>query len=207
MGESYKSLVLIGLHRHAVLMDERMQETGFIETERLIVRSPLEADRTRFVEMFTDPEFTVFSNGVHDVASANTRFDQMLALAAALPFAKQPVIERSTGTIVGYTGAGTVVLDGHDELDRLEWGWRFMPQARGLGYATEAASALLAVAERHADGEMLCVIDVDNHPSRRVADKLGFQPWRRFSFPNDPVTCDLLTRPIGRGGSPLLAPD
>ncbi|MGF1595463.1 MAG: hypothetical protein ACFCVK_00790 [Acidimicrobiales bacterium] len=55
--------------------------------------------------MFTEEQFTVFSvAGVHDVESANARFDRMLAVSAAVRWPKQPVIERATGRIVGYTG-------------------------------------------------------------------------------------------------------
>jgi hypothetical protein len=39
-------------------------------TARLEVRLPREADRNRFVELFRDPEFMVFSDGVHDLDSA-----------------------------------------------------------------------------------------------------------------------------------------
>ena len=174
-----------------------------IETDRLTIRLPVEDDRARFVEMFTDPAFTVFADGPHDVESANARFDHMLLMAEAIPYAKQPVIVRGSGTIVGYTGA-VVALDG---IDRLEWGWRLVPEARGRGYATEAASALLAVADRHDDGEMLCLISPDNHASRRVADKVGFRWWRRIDWMDDPAEpTDLLVRPIGAGGPPLLAP-
>ena len=175
-----------------------------IETDRLLVRPPEETDRARFVELFTDETFTVFSGGVHDLASANERFDGMLALAGQIPFAKQPVIEKATGTIVGYTGVGTVEFEG---AVRLEWGWRFDAPARGLGYATEATTALLEVAGRHADGEVLCIIDVRNEPSRRVADKVGFRWWRQYVWPEFPDdTTDLLLATIGRGGEPLLAP-
>lgn len=175
------------------------------ETERLIIRTPVEGDRARFVELFTDEAFTVFSSGVHDAASANTRFDRMLALSAAVLYAKQPVVERSTDLIVGYTGVDTIELDG---VERLEWGWRFIPSARGRGYATEATTALLAVADAVDDGEMLCIIAADNRPSRRVADKVGFRWWRHIHWGGDPAEpTDLLLRPIGRGGHPLLAPD
>ncbi|MEL7207353.1 MAG: GNAT family N-acetyltransferase [Actinomycetota bacterium] len=106
--------------------------------------------------------------------------------------------------MVGYTGVGTVVLDG---VDRLEWGWRFVPEARGRGYATEATTALLAVAGAHSDGEMLCIIDVENRASRRVADKVGFRWWRRHVWPEDPsAPTDLLTRSVGSGGPPLIVP-
>ena len=175
------------------------------ETSRLTIRAPVESDRPRFVELFTDEAFTVFSDGVHDVESANARFDRMLALANVVPYAKQPVIERATGIIVGYTGAGTVVFDG---LDRLEWGWRFVPDARGRGFATEATTALLQVADVHDDGEMLCIIAIDNLPSRRVADKVGFRWWQRYTWPDDPTApTDLLIRSVGSGGPPLVVPD
>lgn len=173
------------------------------ETDRLILRRPEEADRARFIELFTDASFTVFGEG-HDVASANARFDRMVALAAAVPYGKQPVIEKATGTIVGYTGVGIVAFEG---VERLEWGWRFVSEARGKGYATEATVALLEVASATDDGEMLCIIDVENQPSRRVADKVGFIWWRHHVWPDEPdTTTDLLVRAIGAGGPPLLAP-
>ena len=175
-----------------------------IETDRLTIRPVVEADRARFVELFTDPAFTVFSDGVHDIGSANGRFDRMLSLGELVPYAKQPVIERASGTILGYTGVGTFVLDG---VDHLEWGWRLIPGARGKGYATEATNALLARADAQEDGEVLCMIAADNIASRRVADKVGFRWRRRIGWagdPSDPV--DLLVRAVGGGGPPLVAP-
>lgn len=175
-----------------------------VETHRLIVRAPLESDRGRFVELFTDEAFTVFSEGVHDIESANERFDAMLALADTVPYAKQPVVERATGIIVGYTGVGTVAFEG---LNRLEWGWRLVPEARAQGYATEATTALLTVADAYDNGEVLCIIAADNGASRRVADKLKFGWWRRFNWHNDPTQpTDLLLRSVGAGGPPLIAP-
>lgn len=173
------------------------------QTDRLIIRPPTERDRARFVELFTDPKFMVFAP-THDVESAHERFDQMLAFANMVPYAKQPIVERSTGVIVGYTGVFVVAFEG---LNRLEWGWRLSSDARGFGYATEATSALLRVADAHTDGEMLCIIDVENAPSRRVADKVGFAQWRRYSWPDNPLApTDLLTRTIGAGGPALTVP-
>ena len=111
-------------------------------TERLEVRLPRERDRTRFVELFCSPEFMVFSGGVHDLESAQARFDDMLRTASEVPFAKQPVIERATGTIVGYAGVAWFDFEGER---RLEFGYRLVPDARGRGYATEAGRAVLDV--------------------------------------------------------------
>lgn len=176
-----------------------------IETDRLVIRPPLEDDRARFVELFANEEFTVFSSdGAHDAESANRRFDGMLRLAELVPYAKQPVIEKTTGSIVGYSGVGSIAFEG---VDRLEWGWRFVPEARGHGYATEATTALLEVADARDDGEMLCLMAASNQPSRRVAEKVGFAWWRSINWNDDPNDAtDLLLRPIGGGGPPLLVP-
>lgn len=60
------------------------------------------------------------------------------------------------------------------EGPEVEMGWRFIAEARGKGYATEAANAVLA----HAFGtagltQVIADIDTDNVASQRVAEKLG----------------------------------
>ncbi len=173
-----------------------------VESERLLIRAPVEADRARFVELFLDPAFTVFANPEDD-SSADERFERMLEFAAAVPYAKSPIVERSTGRIVGYTGVWREELFG---LDRLEWGWRLEPSARGKGYATEAGLAWLQLADRTDDGEMVCIIDHENSPSRRVAVKLGFTHWCEYRWDGDPNRYELMVRPIGNGGRPLPNP-
>ncbi|MGB3736501.1 MAG: GNAT family N-acetyltransferase [Ilumatobacter sp.] len=144
-------------------------------TERLEVRTPVEGDRDRFVELFGDPEFMVFSGGVLDAAGANERFDHMQELAVELPYAKRPIVERATGSILGYTGVDRFEFEGST---RLEFGWRLIPSARGVGYATEAARAVLAVLEREFTGTVLAMIDPENDPSKSVARRLGFEFWK-----------------------------
>lgn len=138
-------------------------------TDRLELRLPVEADRGRFVELFTDEAFMVFS-GVLGHGAAHRRFDHMLAVAEETRVAKQPVIERSSGTIIGYAGVDRFALDGHD---RWEFGYRLVPRARGRGLATEAGRALLAAAGTF-PGAIFAVVDPANRPSQHVAGKLGF---------------------------------
>jgi RimJ/RimL family protein N-acetyltransferase len=145
-------------------------------TPRLEIRLPRESDRERFVELFCDEEFMVFSGGVHDVDSAHARFDEMLERGAELPFAKQPVLERATDVIVGYSGVNWFDFEGER---RLEYGYRLVPEARGKGYATEAGQLLLAKAAESFRGEVLAMIDPTNLPSQNVARKLGFTFWKQ----------------------------
>jgi RimJ/RimL family protein N-acetyltransferase len=145
-------------------------------TPRLELRLPVEADRARFVELFCDEEFMVFSSGVLTAAAADARFDEMLERAGELAFAKQPVIERSSGIILGYVGVNWFEFE---DVRRLEFGWRLVPDARGRGYATEGSRAALDIAAATFRGEILAMIDPRNHASRAVARKVGFAFWKQ----------------------------
>ncbi len=145
-------------------------------TERLELRLPAETDRERFVELFRNDEFMVFADGVLDEVGAHTRFDEMLVRAGEMPFAKQPVIERASGTVLGYVGVNRFEFEGASEL---ELGWRLTQSARGKGYATEAAAAVIDLIESSSfSGTVFAMIDPTNAPSQRVARKLGFEFWK-----------------------------
>ena len=100
----------------------------------------------------------------------------MLIRGAELTFAKQPVIERSSGLIIGYSGVNWFDFEGER---RLEYGYRLIPEARGKGYATEAGRAVLDRAAETFRGEILAMIDPTNSASKNVARKLGFTYWKQ----------------------------
>lgn len=152
-----------------------------VTTARLSVRLPREADRDRFVALFCDEDFMVFS-GVLAEAAAMDRFDHMLAVCKAIPFGKQPVVELSSGLVVGYTGIGYIDFE---DKTWLEWGYRLVPECRGLGYATEASQALLAKARQTYAGELLAIIAPENLASQNVCHKLGFIFWKQAPVAGD----------------------
>ena len=73
-------------------------------TPRLEVRCPTELDRPRFVEFFCDDAFMAFSGGPLAADEAHACFDRMLARYGEFSFAKQPIVERCSGVVIGYTG-------------------------------------------------------------------------------------------------------
>ena len=172
-----------------------------ITTPRLLVRPPREADRARFVELFCDEDFMVFYPRVLTAQEANDRFDHMVAVCQAIPFGKQPVVELSSGLVVGYTGVDYIDLEGKTWL---EWGNRLVPECRGLGYATEASQALLARAHQMYAGELLAIIAPENLASQNVCRKLGFTFWKQA--PVEGEIRHLYTLPTGeplrRSGKP-----
>ena len=153
-----------------------------VRTARLLVRPPREADRDRFTELFRDDEFMVFYPAVLTAEEARDRFDHMVAVCQVVPFGKQPVVELSSGLIVGYTGVDYIDLEGRTWL---EWGYRLVPECRGLGYATEASRALLATARRTYAGELLAIIAPENLASQTVCRKLGFTFWKQAPVEGD----------------------
>jgi RimJ/RimL family protein N-acetyltransferase len=173
-----------------------LSDHAVVLTPRLEIRLPAQADRTRFVELFGDEAFMVFSDGVLANDGANERFDEMLARADELAFAKQPVIERSTGLIVGYCGVNWFDFEGDR---RLEFGYRLVPEARGRGYATEAGQAVLARAAATFRGEILAMIDPVNTASQNVARKLGFSFWKQATV--DDYLVNMYRREIASAGS------
>jgi RimJ/RimL family protein N-acetyltransferase len=164
-----------------------------IRTARLLVRPPREADRDRFVEFFRNEDFMVFYPAVLTEEEAGDRFDHMVAVCQAVPFGKQPVVELSSGVVVGYTGVDYIDFEGKT---RLEWGYRLVPECRGLGYATEASQALLAKARRTYAGELMAIIDPENLASQNVCRKLGFTFWKQAPVEGD--IRNLYTLPVGQ---------
>lgn len=166
-------------------------ELDVVRTARLLVRPPREADRDRFVELFRDEDFMVYA-GVRTEEEARDRFDHMVAVCRTIPFGKQPVVELSSGLVVGYTGVDHIDLEGRTWL---EWGYRLVPERRGLGYATEAGQALLAKAHRTYTGELLAIIAPENLASQNVCHKLGFTFWKQAPVEGD--IRNLYTLPVG----------
>ena len=161
-------------------------------TTRLEVRPPREADRARFIELFRSDAFMIFSSGAMIEEAANSRFDHMLAMCEVVPFSKQPIVERASGIVVGYTGVDYFTFEGEE---RLEWGYRLVPESRGFGYATEASQALLVRAREAFSGELLAIVDPANHPSQNVCRKLGFDFLKQA--PVDGDVRNLYTLAIG----------
>jgi RimJ/RimL family protein N-acetyltransferase len=167
-----------------------------VRTARLLVRPPEEADRDRFVELFSDEDFMAFYPGVLTEEQASDRFDHMVAVCQAVPFGKQPVIELASGRAVGYTGVDHIDFEGRTWL---EWGYRLVPECRGRGYATEASQALLATAHQTYSGELLAIIAPENLASQNVSRKLGFTFWKQAMVEGD--LRNLYTLPVGPSAS------
>lgn len=146
-----------------------------VETERLVLRRPAEADVDALLPLF-DTEVVRYLNGeVPDRAEMWRAVAVLLGHWDMRGYGMYVWEERATGTVVGRGGlwypAG---------WPQLEVGWMLGRRWWGRGYATEAGRAALALGWRLLDPPWICsVIRPGNDASMAVARRLGGRPADR----------------------------
>lgn len=84
--------------------------------------------------------------------------------------------DRATGEVIGDCGPTVQEADG---VSYVELGWHVLASRQRQGIATEAGAACREAAFAALDEPFLIsLIRPENVPSRRVAEKLGFEIWR-----------------------------
>ncbi len=143
-----------------------------IETQRLLLRPFESTDEESFVAQITDPDFMQYSraSALSDV-DARANFIQRLSLSKT-QFSKLVIIEKSSGRHIGYCGVDRCELEGKQEL---ELGYRLITGARGRGYATEAARAVLDYYQQTGVVDIIAFTAHGNATSQAVLKKLGFK--------------------------------
>jgi RimJ/RimL family protein N-acetyltransferase len=159
---------------------------GALETERLVLRPLARADVPALVALWCDPVVTRFLGGPRDPVAVRHALDSDLAdRDAPSPYRMMPVFERATGRLIGDCGLIAKDVDGRSEVELI---YVLAADAWGRGYATEAASAVRDDAmQRRGLRRLIALIDPDNAPSARVAEKIGMRFERVTVRPNGMV--------------------
>ncbi|WP_029060120.1 GNAT family N-acetyltransferase [Stappia stellulata] len=108
----------------------------------------------------------------------------------ALGFGYWALEDRSTGAFVGEAGLADYRRDLTPALDDCaEIGWLLAPHWHGRGLAAEAVQAILAWGDANLTRTCVaCLISPDNHPSIRLAQRMGFRVWTHTRYRGDKVT-------------------
>lgn len=155
-----------------------------IETSRLLLRPFEAADEETFVRQLTNPDFMQYSRaGALDEAAARESFQRRLALSSG-QFSKRALIEKATGEHIGYCGVDCCELEAKQEL---ELGYRLITSARGRGYATEAARAVLDDYQRQGVTDIIAFTALGNLPSQAVLKKLGYKFHKTSEIESFPI--------------------
>lgn len=157
-----------------------MAELGpTLETERLILRSPVQADFDRWAEFLGDPEATRHIGGAQPRETAWRSMAAMTGAWSLLGFSMFSVIEKATGTWIGRLGPWMP-----EGWPGTEVGWGLHPDAHGKGYAVEGSAAAIDWAfDKLGWTEVIHTIAPANAASIRVAERLGSTLLRLARLP------------------------
>jgi RimJ/RimL family protein N-acetyltransferase len=160
-----------------------------IETERLILRPPTDADREALFVLNADPRVGEWLAGPLTREANDALVDRVLAHIAEHGFGFWSAERKADGAVIGMAGLLAMSAD-LPPGPALEVGWRFTPDSWGHGYATEAARAAIAwgFANRPQAGEIVAITARTNLRSQAVMRRLGMvpEPWRDFDHPRVP---------------------
>ena len=153
-----------------------------ILTSRLFLREFTLADAPFVLQLLNDPDFIRFitDKGVRTLAEAEAYLqDGPLASYAANGFGLWAVVHRQTGRLLGMCG-----LIRRPDVPHVDVGYALMPEARGLGYAAEAAAAARAYGlDVLALPRVVGFIDPANRASARVLQAIGLHSQGMVALP------------------------
>lgn len=167
-------------------MEQRYLLPG-LTTERLRFRLLEKADYERFLPFFEDPlSYQYWPTGGKDGRALCTEWlEKQRWRYTTNRGGAMAILEKGTDAVVGFCG---LLIQDVDKRQELEVGYSMLPAQWGKGFATEAARACMEYAfERELAESLISIIQVDNLPSRRVAEKNGLRIDARTTYQGNPV--------------------
>jgi RimJ/RimL family protein N-acetyltransferase len=161
-----------------------------IETERLILRAFRRDDLDAFAATMVDPE--IVRHLSIEPLSREDSFRRMFLAAGQWPIlgiGMWAVEQKSDGRLVGQLGFFDMEREMTPSLIGFpEMGWIFDRSVHGQGIAREACEAALQWLEREAGPvEVPAIINIDNFPSMKLAEKLGFVREADGNYKGEPI--------------------
>lgn len=161
-----------------------------IQTDRLRLRGHRIDDFDDSFAMWSDPAVTRFIGG--KPSSEQQTWSRLLAYVGhwqLLGFGYWALEEKASGRFVGELGFADFRRDIEASAKGVpELGWALASRVHGMGYATEAVRAAVAWGDTQLrSARTFCMIDSQNLASIRVAQKCGYQEFKRTRFNERPT--------------------
>lgn len=161
-----------------------------LETPRLVLSGHGPQDFDEYAALWSDEDVVRYITGrVLTREESWSRFLRAVGHWSVRGYGYWVVRERATGRMVGDAGLADLQREMEpSHRGEPEAGWVLSPWARGRGYATEAVQAVLRWTDATlAVPRVVCLIDPDNAPSLRVAQRCGFATITRTQYAGSEV--------------------
>ena len=170
-----------------------------VETDRLRLRHWTPADLAAAIELFTNERSTWDMGGARPEAAIRAWHDRCVEASRMRTTWQWALEHKADGRIIGFCGPKPQNVD--DE-ERLEIGYRLLPDYWGQGLASEAARCVRDyVFEELREPEVICIIRPNNERSIRVAEGLGMTIEKETVYKGFEVRIYQLGNPGIRGVS------
>ena len=160
-----------------------------LETERLLLRHVRLSDVDYFAEVQGDEEVMRHLGGPLGREDSWRRALTGAGLWSVLGIGLWAVDRRSDGRTIGQLGFFDFQRDMTPSIaGEPEMGWIFSGEGQGQGFASEAGRAVLDWFDRTLGPRSIpAIIDVDNLPSMRLAERLGFDRQPDGTYRAQPI--------------------
>lgn len=152
------------------------------KTNRLTLRELQLADAAFALRLYNEPSFLqhIGDKGVRTLADAEKNLQQGAIASYAQHGYGMWLVENQQGQAIGLCG-----LIKRDFLTETDLGYAYLPEFFGVGYAYEAASAVLAYAAAQTELKTLvAIVSPANLASKALLQKLGFVPHGQVLVPD-----------------------
>ncbi len=144
-----------------------------LQTARLQLRPLHPTDIPALIQLWTDPMITYYMGGPRDAVKLQQGFTDDLNNPIPETYDLWPVLEISTGKLIGHCGLLDKEIAHQPEVELI---YLITQSAWGQGYATEIVLALQQYAfEQLKLSRLVALIDPNNIASEHVAIKVGLQ--------------------------------
>lgn len=154
----------------------------YAETERLILRSWNSEDLHAFVAMNRDGRVMRYFPSVLTEAESVELYGLIQDEFSRNGWGLYAVEVKYSGEFIGYVGLHEIGFEA-DFTPGIEIGWRLAAEYHNQGYATEAAMAVLELADGLGLGRLYSFTAKINAPSERVMQKTGMSKIGEFDHP------------------------
>ena len=184
----------------AVSAQHKFTSAPVLDTERLTLRGFRREDLDDHAATLAQPAVTRYLTG--EAMSREDAWRRLMMSVGQWPllgYGYWAVVLKESGRVVGHCGFADMERAMEPSIGgEPEMGWIFDPVVHGQGIAFEACAAALDWADRELDASGYpAIISVDNEPSIRLAQRLGFDRLPDATYREEQVA--LFRRPARRG--------